>query len=84
MKNELEAAGRVMAHHNGTKMPMSEVYDSLQVLADSPQFIGYALDVNRFLDRWDEDESLLHELLTQFVAGAMAGNAAKNIMISRH
>lgn len=73
-----------MAHHNGRKMPMSEVYDSLQVLADSPRFIGYALDVNRFLERWDEDETVVHELLGQFIAGARAGDAAKQIMCSRH
>jgi hypothetical protein len=84
MQRELEAAAQVMAHHNGTRMPMSEVYDNLQVLADSPRFIGYAMDINRFLDRWDEDETLVHELLCQFLAGARAGDAAKKIMCSRH
>lgn len=84
MQRELEAAGCVMAHHNGQKLSMTEVYDNLQVLADSPRFVGYALDVNRFLDRWDEDESLVHELLGQFLAGSNAGDAAKHIMCSRH
>jgi hypothetical protein len=84
MQRELEAAARVMAHHNGEKMPMEKVYDNLQVLADSPRFIGYGLDVDRFLDQWDEDESLVHELLSQFLAGSKAGDAAKNIMCSRH
>lgn len=84
MQRELEAAAQIMAHHNGTKMPMEQVYDSLQVLANSPRFIGYGLDVDRFLGHWDEDESLVHELLGQFLAGAKAGDAAKHIMCSRH